>query len=151
MVLDNVSLYLPSRDLTYIVGTSGSGKSTLGALLTKLYIPSGGIIKLGDSTLSDLPASWVRQRIHYLPQMSVLFEETVGRNIALGKGDAWNTVSREQVLTAAQKAMLQAVLFEDLPNGIDTVVGDGGVTVSGGQRQRIPLAPALPRDPKFLF
>ena len=151
MVLDNVSVYLPARDITYIVGTSGSGKSTLGALLTKLYNPSGGIISLGENPLSALPASWVRERIHYLPQMSVLFEETVGRNIALGKGNDWNNVTREQILTAAQKAMLQAVLFEDLPNGIDTLLGDGGVSVSGGQRQRIALARAILRDPEVLI
>lgn len=151
MVLDNVSLYLPSRDLTYIVGTSGSGKSTLGALLTKLYSPCGGVVTLSESTLSDLPASWIRQKIHYLPQASFLFDETVGRNIALGKGEDWKKVSREEILTAAQKAMLQAVLFEDLPNGIDTVVGDSGVTVSGGQRQRIALARAILRDPEILI
>lgn len=137
--------------MTYIVGTSGSGKSTIGALLTKLYDPSGGVISLSGSQLSKLPASWVRQRIHYLPQASVLFEETVGRNIALGKGDDWNKVSRIEILTAAQSAMLQAVLFEDLPNSIDTVVGDGGVTVSGGQRQRIALARAILRDPEVLI
>jgi len=137
--------------LTYIVGTSGSGKSTLGALLTKLYHPSGGIINLGESQLSGLSASWVRQRIHYLPQSSILFEETVGRNIALGAGDNWNKVTREEIMTAAQKAMLQMVLFENLPNGIDTVVGEGGVAVSGGQRQRIALARAILRDPEVLI
>jgi ATP-binding cassette, subfamily B (MDR/TAP), member 1 len=137
--------------LTYIVGTSGSGKSTLGALLTTLYSPSAGEITMAGKPLSELPSSWVRQRIHYLPQLSVLFEETVGRNIALGKGPEWEGVAREEILTAAQRAMLQAVLFEDLPNGIDTIVGDGGVTVSGGQRQRIALARAILRDPEVLI
>jgi ATP-binding cassette subfamily B (MDR/TAP) protein 1 len=83
--------------------------------------------------------------------MSILFEETVGRNIALGRGDDWEQVSREQILTAAQKAMLQAVLFEDLPNGVDTLVGESGVAVSGGQRQRIALARAILRDPEILI
>lgn len=83
--------------------------------------------------------------------MSLLFEETVGRNIALGRGNDYEKVSREDILTAAQKAMLQQVLFEDLPNGIDTIVGDGGVTVSGGQRQRIALARAFLRDPEVLI
>ena len=134
-----------------MVGTSGSGKSTIGALLTKLYQPSGGLIYLSDNDLATLPSSWVRQRIHYLPQSSILFEETVGRNIALGRGDNWDKVTREEMLTAAQKAMLQAVLFEDLPNGLDTMVGDSGVAVSGGQKQRIALARALLRDPEVLI
>ena len=81
----------------------------------------------------------------------MLFEETVGRNIALGSGEDWDKVTREEILTAAQKAMLQAVLFEDLPNGIDTVIGDGGITVSGGQRQRIALARAILRDSEVLI
>ena len=83
--------------------------------------------------------------------MSVLFEETVGRNIALGKGNDWEKVTREEILTAAQKALLQAVLFEDLPNGIDTVVGDAGTTLSGGQRQRVALARAILRDSEVLI
>lgn len=130
------------------MGASGSGKSTLGALLTKLYTPSSGTISLGDSQLSELRASSVRQRILHLPQSSILFEETVGRNIALGKGDDWNKVTREEILVASQKVMLYS---EDLPNGIDTVVGEGGMTVSGGQRQRIALARAILRDPEVLI
>jgi ATP-binding cassette, subfamily B (MDR/TAP), member 1 len=149
--LDNLSLFLPSRDFTFIVGTSGSGKSTIGALLTKLYDPTAGQIIMGNTDISDIPTSWLRQRIHYLPQMSVLFEETVGRNIALGRGMDWDKVSREDILTSAQKAMLQQVLFEDLPNGVDTIIGDGGVSVSGGQRQRIALARAFLRDPEVLI
>ena len=151
LVLNNVSLYLPSGDLTYIVGTSGSGKSTVGALLTKLYNPSGGVINLSKSQLSELSSSWIRQRIHYLPQSSVLFEETVGHNIALGKGDEWNKVKGEEIASACQKAMLQTVLFEDLPNGINTIVGERGAAVSGGQRQRIALARAILRDPEVLI
>ncbi len=137
-VLHGVSLELKERTLTALVGESGSGKSTLAKLLVHYYDLNGGRITLGGQDITDMRIEALNDQISYVSQEQFLFNTTLYENILIGDPAA----SREQVLAAADKAQCTEFL-ERLPNGIDTMAGDGGKQLSGGERQRISLARAI--------
>ena len=137
-VLHGVSLALQEGTLTALVGESGSGKSTLAKLLVHYYDISGGHITLGGQDITDMSIEALNDNISYVSQEQFLFNTTLYENILIGNPAA----SREQVLAAADKAQCSEFL-ERLPDGIDTMAGDGGKQLSGGERQRISLARAL--------
>ena len=137
-VLHGVSLELPEGSLTALVGESGSGKSTLAKLLVHYYDISGGRITLGGQDITDMRIEALNDQISYVSQEQFLFNTTLYENILIGNPLA----SREQVLAAANKAQCSEFL-ERLPDGIDTLAGDGGKQLSGGERQRISLARAI--------
>jgi ATP-binding cassette subfamily C protein len=145
-VLDDVSLDIPAGRVTVLVGPSGSGKTTFVDLLLGLYRPNSGRILIDGVPLSELDLRTWRRMIGYVPQDLVLFHDTVFRNITLG--DA--TISREQV-EAALALSGAAGFVDNLPAGLDTVVGERGGRLSGGQRQRVALARALVIEPKLLI
>lgn len=137
-VLHGVSLELQEGSLTALVGESGSGKSTLAKLLVHYYDINGGRITLGGQDITDMSIEALNDRISYVSQEQFLFNTTLYENILMGNPKA----AREQVLEAAEKAQCREFL-ERLPDGIDTMAGDGGKQLSGGERQRISLARAI--------
>ncbi len=136
-VLHGVSLELQEGSLTALVGESGSGKSTLAKLLVHYYDINSGRITLGGQDITDMSIEALNDRISYVSQEQFLFNTTLYENILMGDPKA----AREQVLEAAEKAQCREFL-ERLPDGIDTMAGDGGKQLSGGERQRISLARA---------
>ena len=130
-----------------IIGSTGSGKSTIANLAMRLYEVSAGRILLGGTDIREMTQHDLRQRIGYIPQKAVLFTGTLAENIRYGKADA----SDEEVIEALKLA--QAWDFvEQLPEGLDTEVAQGGTNFSGGQRQRLAIARALIKKPEvYLF
>ncbi|KAL8725683.1 MAG: hypothetical protein Q9166_007197 [cf. Caloplaca sp. 2 TL-2023] len=147
--LRSASFFFPAGETTFLIGTSGSGKSTLGNLLMRFYEPASGEIFVDGNALQTLDIAWLRNNITLVQQQSVLFNETIFKNIAFARRD-WDKVKREEVKLAIDTAFLQHTIKE-LPNGLDTVVGSGGNAMSGGQRQRVAIARASLRDTPILI
>jgi ATP-binding cassette subfamily C protein len=145
-VLKQVSLDIPSHAVTAIIGSSGSGKTTIADLLVGLHVPGDGKVTVGGRDLSEIDIVAWRRQIGYIPQETILFNDTIANNVTLG--DA--TISRENVV-AALKAADAWDFVSVLPGGIDYVIGVRGSLLSGGQRQRLSIARALCNDPQFLI
>jgi subfamily B ATP-binding cassette protein MsbA len=145
-VLRNVVLDVPAGKTVAIVGRSGSGKSTLVGLVPRFHDVSSGSLKLDGHDLRDYPLQDLRRQISYVGQDVMLFNDSIRNNIAFGLGD----VPYEAIESAARAAhVLEFAL--DLPQGLDTVVGDRGALLSGGQRQRVAIARALLKDAPILI
>lgn len=144
--LRDVTLTIPAGRTTAIVGASGAGKSTLVDLLIGLLLPTSGQIRVDNTPLeaSNL-ASW-RQQIGFVPQDTFLFHDTVRMNLLWARPEATDA----QIWDALQLAAADDFVRQ-LPHGLDTLVGERGVTVSGGERQRLSLARALLRQPSVLI
>jgi thiol reductant ABC exporter CydD subunit len=140
-VLRHVDLELTPGETVALVGPSGSGKSTIASLLLRLADPTAGRVLAGDLDLASCDAGAWRAQIAWVPQRPTLFRATVRDNIGLGDP----TADDERVLAAATLAGA-AGFIADLPEGFETVVGDGGRTLSAGERRRIGLARAFLRD-----
>jgi len=130
-----------------LVGRSGSGKSTISSLLTRFYDNQTGEILLDDVLLRNIPLKDLRRQFALVSQHVVLFNDTIANNIAYGSE---GKVSREQILAAAETAHVMEFL-EQLPEGLDTIVGENGFMLSGGQRQRLAIARALLLDAPILI
>ena len=144
--LQDVSLFLAHDQLTALVGPMGSGKSTLAALLPGLYQAQPGTIIVGGRNLEYWPRHELRALFGYVPQDGFLFSGTIFENLAFGKPEA----SEDEIRQAADLAGLTGDI-DSFPDGLQTVVGEKGVTLSGGQRQRMALARALVLDPPYLI
>jgi len=145
-VLSGINLQVPAGHTVAVVGRTGSGKSTLLALIPRLLDPPEGTLWMDGADLRHIPLARLRSAIGMVPQETFLFSATIHENIALGRPDA----TREQVLEAARLASLDADL-DQFPHGLDTLVGERGLTLSGGQKQRVALARALLREPRILL
>ncbi|MFH5803653.1 ABC transporter ATP-binding protein [Alienimonas sp. DA493] len=145
-VLDGVNLTVNAGEVVAVVGSNGSGKSTLLKLLPRYFDPTHGAVKINGTDLRDFdPAAW-REKIGVVTQETLLFDESIAENIRLGKPDATDEEVRAAAVTA------RVVDFaDDLPNGLDEIVGSGGSNLSGGQRQRVAFARAVLRDPEILI
>jgi ATP-binding cassette, subfamily C, bacterial CydD len=140
-VLESVDLELQPGETVALVGPSGSGKSTAASLLLRLCEPTGGRLRVGDVDLAECDAAQWRAHVAWVPQRPTLFRGTVADNIRLGDPGA----STERVRAAAELAAADAFV-RDLPDGFETVVGEGGRRLSAGEQQRIALARAFLRD-----
>ncbi|KAI7281430.1 putative ABC transporter [Hortaea werneckii] len=149
LALDNVSMFIPSGEMTFLIGKSGSGKSTLSQLLMRFYSASQGQVLVDGIPLESLRVDWLRSNVTLVEQQSLLFNDTVFQNIAFGKED-YEDVTKSEVLEAAEFALLQ-LMISDMPKGLETMVGHKGGTMSGGQRQRMALARARLRDTPILM
>ncbi|KAL8800033.1 MAG: hypothetical protein Q9182_005474 [Xanthomendoza sp. 2 TL-2023] len=147
--LKHASFFFPAGETTFVIGSSGSGKSTLGNLLMRFYEPAVGEIVIDGHALQDIDVAWLRNNITLVQQQSILFNETIFKNIAFGRRE-WGKVTREEVKRSIDTAFLQTTISE-LPKGLDTTVGTGGNAMSGGQRQRVAIARARLRDTPILI
>ena len=145
-VLQNVSLTIPERKVTAIVGASGSGKTTLVKLLLGFYEPNQGTIRVGDLPLQQInPHVW-RAHTGCVMQDGFIFSDTIARNIAVGA----ERIDQERLLHAVTVANIRDFI-ESLPLGYNTKIGMEGNGVSQGQRQRILIARAVYKNPEYIF
>ena len=149
LALDRASFYLPAGDMTFVVGKSGSGKSTLGNVLMRYYGAISGDVLVDGKSIYTLDINWLRNNVTLVQQQSVLFNETIFKNIAFARKD-YDHVRREEVKRTMDTASLQQTI-NGLPNGLDTFVGEGGSALSGGQKQRVAIARARLRDTPILI
>ncbi|WP_067724941.1 ABC transporter ATP-binding protein [Oceanobacillus damuensis] len=144
--LENISLNVRKGQTIGIVGKTGAGKTTLFKLLLRQFPGVDGTIKISDTNLNDISLEQVRNWIGYVPQDQMMFSKTIRENIQFGKADATD----EEIF----RVMDLAYFLDDmkqLPNGLDTQVGESGITLSGGQKQRVALARAFIKDPEILI
>ncbi|MEO8027849.1 MAG: ABC transporter ATP-binding protein [Bryobacteraceae bacterium] len=144
--LNGVSMRIEAGSTVAIVGHTGSGKTTLVNLIPRLLDPESGVVRIDGVDLRDLDPEQVRREIGFVPQETYLFSALLSENIAFGVKDA----TPEQILEAAEIAGLGPDLAS-FPNGLDTVVGERGLTLSGGQKQRTAIARAVLRNPRVLI
>ncbi|MCC7258448.1 MAG: lipid A export permease/ATP-binding protein MsbA [Gammaproteobacteria bacterium] len=145
--LADIDLTVPPGQTLAIVGRSGSGKTTLVNLLPRFYEPQSGVIRLDGRPLGEYSLAALRSQISLVSQEITLFNDTVANNIAYG---ALAGAPRADIERAARAAHLDELLAQ-LPQGLDTLVGDRGLLLSGGQRQRIAIARALLKDAPILI
>ena len=145
-VLRGINFQAAAGQTVAVVGRTGAGKSTLLSLIPRLAEPPEGTLRVDGLDVRRLPLARLRSGVGMVPQETFLFSATIRENIALGRPDA----APEQVAEAARLAGLEPDLAA-FPNGLDTVVGERGLTLSGGQKQRVALARALLREPRILL
>lgn len=145
-VLQGIDFDVPAGTVVALVGRTGSGKSTLLSLLPRLIDPPPGKVFLDGVDVRKLPLARLRGAIGMVPQETFLFSATIRENIAFGRPGATD----EEIGRVAELAGLEQDLT-DFPQGLDTLVGERGITLSGGQKQRVALARAVLRDPRLLL
>jgi ATP-binding cassette subfamily B protein len=144
--LSDFTLEVEPGETVAIVGPSGAGKSTLFQLVERFYDPQAGTIRLDGVPLTKADPAEIRSRIAFVPQDGVLFSANARDNLRYGRMDA----SDEDVWEAARAANAAGFL-EELPQGLDTFLGESGTRLSGGQQQRLAIARALLRDAPILL
>ena len=149
-LLDGIDLVLRPGETMALVGLTGSGKTTLTTLPTRLYDVTGGKVTLDGVDVRDLALSELRQHIAMAFEDATLFSATVRENVLLGRADLdVHSAEGERVLREALD-VAQAGFVDSLPDGVETVIGEEGLSLSGGQRQRLALARAVAAKPKVL-
>lgn len=145
-ILNNISFYIPEGSTTAIVGPSGSGKTTICNLIARFYDVNSGVITVGDKNIKDITCDSLLKNISMVFQKVYLFNDTIKNNILFGNQNA----SDNEVINAAIKAHCHEFISK-LPNGYDTIIGDGGATLSGGEKQRISIARAILKDSPIII
>ena len=147
--LYGINLSIKPGEVVAFVGPSGGGKSTLVNLLPRFFKPTSGYIFLDDIPLEDIVLADVRKQIAFVSQDVILFNDTIAANVAYG-ASGQEGIDRGRVMEALEAANLSA-LIKELPEGIDSMIGDNGNRLSGGQRQRLAIARAIYKDAPILI
>ena len=145
-VLRKINLTVKAGQLVALVGASGSGKTTLANLLLRFYDPARGAVKIGGVDLREVATRDLRNQIAVVAQENILFNDTIRRNIELGRLGATNP----EIIAAAKHAHAYEFITQK-PEGFDAVIGEKGVSLSGGQRQRLAIARAVLKDAPILI
>ncbi len=145
-ILHKLNLRVGPGETIAVVGPSGSGKSTIGRLLFRFYDVSAGGLKVDGQDVRDITQKSLRAKIGVVPQDTVLFNDTVGYNIAYGRAGA----TRQEIETAAKAAQIHDFIM-GLPEGYNTQVGERGLKLSGGEKQRVGIARTLLKNPPILL
>lgn len=140
-VLHNISFSMQKNTMTALVGPSGGGKSTIANLLARLWDVKSGKVTIRSTDIRDVPLAELMEQISMVFQRVYLFQDTIYNNISMGKPDA----TEEEVYEAAKKARCYDYIMA-LPDGFQTVIGEGGATLSGGEKQRISIARCILKD-----
>jgi ATP-binding cassette subfamily B protein len=143
--VEKMNLTLQRGQKIAIIGKTGSGKSTVAQLLLRMYDPQSGSIKVNGTDIKEVSLEQFRSRIGYVPQDVFLFSDSIKNNINFGSDD--NTHDAQH---AADKAVILKEI-ESLPEGMETLIGERGVTLSGGQKQRISIARAIAKESDLLI
>ena len=145
-IVQDVSLTIPEKTTVAIVGPSGSGKTTLCNLMARFWDVQSGSVSLGGRDVREYSYDSLIRNFSFVFQRTYLFSDTIANNIRFGKPGA----SMEEVKAAAKKARCYDFIMA-LPDGFDTVIGEGGATLSGGERQRISIARAIMKDAPIII
>lgn len=140
-IIDGVTIHIPEKTTTAIVGPSGGGKTTLCNLIARFWDVDEGCVKLGGTDVREYSMDSLMKNFSFVFQKVYLFADTIANNIRFGQEDA----SMEEVIAAARKACCHDFITA-LPDGYDTVIGEGGASLSGGEKQRISIARAIMKD-----
>lgn len=144
--IQHISLTIQKGEKVAIVGKTGSGKSTLAQLLLKMHPLQKGKLTFNHQPQEQIPASWIRKKISYVPQDVFLFSDTIENNIRFGNKDASETA----IIQAAKNACVYHEIMS-FPEGFQTMIGERGVMLSGGQKQRISIARALLKEAEIII
>lgn len=145
-IIDGISLHIPQKTTTAVVGPSGGGKSTLCNLISRFWNVDGGNIRLGGIDVREYSMDSLMKNFSFVFQNVYLFADTIANNIAFGRENA----TREEIVTAAKKACCHDFIMS-LPDGYDTVIGEGGASISGGEKQRISIARAIMKNAPIII
>ncbi len=145
-IIDDVSLTIPEKSTAAIVGPSGGGKTTLCNLMARFWDVQKGQVTLGGRDVREYSYDSLMKNFSFVFQRTYLFSDTIANNIRFGKPEA----SMEEVIAAAKKARCHDFIME-LPDGYDTLIGEGGASISGGERQRITIARAIMKDSPIII
>lgn len=144
-VLENVNMTVHRGEAVGIIGKSGSGKTTLASIMLGLYQPDRGTVTIDGTSIYEMSDCW-SDLVGFVPQDVFLRDATIRENVAFGEAEIDDT----RVWNALERASLKAFV-EELPNGLDTIVGENGIRFSGGQKQRVAIARALYFQPDILI
>ena len=145
-VLKDISFTIPEKTITALVGPSGSGKTTITRLIARFWDVNSGRVKMGGHDIRDIPVDTLLSNISMVFQDVYLFNDTIYQNISYGSQNA----DREKIIAAAKTAQCHDFISA-LPDGYDTMVGEGGANLSGGEKQRISIARAILKDTPIIL
>ena len=145
-IIDGVSVHIPQKTTTAIVGPSGGGKTTLCHLIARFWDVDRGCVRLGGMNVKDYSMDSLMKNFSFVFQSVYLFQDTIANNIRFGQPDA----PMDKVIDAAKKACCHDFIME-LPDGYETIIGEGGANLSGGEKQRISIARAIMKDAPIII